>query len=156
MVLVLVAAVLLAAGAGFIAIFVASQQGRGPASQLSYPMVWVETYPVQGAVGSAHSIDLKENGTAVVFDLLVGAVAEGADGDCIDDASPYTGSGRWSLAHDYTIRIETDAGTASLTPTSFRFGEGDWTDLGEWICDRAPDDVTYGLQTDRRRSSGSP
>lgn len=136
-------AIALAASVAVIAVIVIVGFTRsGPGDQLVFPIRWTAATPEKGVPWEKSTIELREDGSARVADLLVGEIGEGDAGDrCVAaDPTTFSGTGRWAMDADGHLRIDTDAGVALFAPWPGRFDGVDWGSIHEELCDGAPAD----------------
>lgn len=146
-ILVLVAVILMVSIGAFVVLYLATsaKPAQGPASQVSFPARWIQTFPADGLIDEQYEIYLEDDGDARVLDLVVGSVrGSTVPNPCVEpNSTTFSGAATWWVDDQGVLHIATGSGDAIFGPTSARFGDVSWTGIQEPICDSRS--ITYSL-----------
>lgn len=130
-----------------LAMFVA--RDKGPGDQLVFPIVWTPATPEGNVPWLNSRIEIGEDGSGEVRDLLVGKMSKNEDGmECVEQSKePYSGAVSWDISGG-RMHIDAGASEALFFPMTGPGDGVDWSSMRELLCDGSYAD--YAARTANR------
>ncbi|HWV50683.1 MAG TPA: hypothetical protein VN035_14630 [Microbacterium sp.] len=108
-----------------------------PGDQLAYPISWTVGQSKTTTEWGQTRIEIREDGTATLTDVLGGAMDQDSSGQtCIAAGEQrFSGEGDWRLEVGGGLIVEFDGQYLLLNPSEGIFVDADWTEVSQLFCD---------------------